>query len=175
MLGALAEAFAVDMSPIVVETLLSMLLTLPSPKHKTLYYYCLLIDMCKLLPTVPPQLERALNTLFNRLPQVAAALLAASRRASDAPPQLALPAALRPALEVELGRLGRCGGWRAALPWRRRRRLQLVRLRSFWPHFSAELLGELLRMDEARAHVASALTLDLLELRCAAGGVRSTM
>ena len=109
------------------------------------------------------------------LPQVAAALLAASRRASDAPPQLALPAALRPALEVELGRLGRCGGWRAALPWRRRRRLQLVRLRSFWPHFSAELLGELLRMDEARAHVASALTLDLLELRCAAGGVRSTM
>ena len=99
------------------------------------------------------------------LPQVAAALLAASRRASDAPPQLALPAALRPALEAELGRLGRCGGWRAALPWRRRRRLQLVRLRSFWPHFSAELLGELLRMDEARAHVAAALTLDLLELR----------
>ena len=50
-----------------------------------------------------------------------------------------------------------------------------MRLRSFWPHFSAELLGELLRMDEARAHVAAALTLDLLELRCAAAGVRSTM
>lgn len=102
------------------------------------------------------------------LAQLAAAL-AASWRASDAPPQLALPAALRPALEAELARLGRCGGWRAALPWRRRRRLQLVRLRSFWPHFSAELLGELLRMDEGRAHVATALTLDLLELRCAAG------
>ena len=91
--------------------------------------------------------------------------LKASRRASDAPPQLALPAALRPALEAELARLGRCGGWRAALLWRRRRRLKLVRLRSFWPHFSAELLGELLQMDEGRAHVAAALTLDLLELR----------
>ena len=106
---------------------------------------------------------------------MAVALLAASRRASDAPPQLALPAALRPALEAELARLGRCGGWRAALPWRRRRRLQLVRLRSFWPHFSAELLGELLRMDEGRAHIATALTLDLLELRCAAERVQSTV
>ncbi|KAL1514832.1 hypothetical protein AB1Y20_003917 [Prymnesium parvum] len=68
MLAALAEAMSLDASGVFVETIMSMLLTLPSPKHKTIYYYCLLIDMCKLLPSVPVQLEAALNTLFERLP-----------------------------------------------------------------------------------------------------------
>mmetsp|Transcript_65716 Transcript_65716/g.173480 ORF Transcript_65716/g.173480 Transcript_65716/m.173480 type:complete len:407 (-) Transcript_65716:130-1350(-) len=68
MLGALAEALSVDAAGVYVETILSMLLTLPSPKHKCLYYYCLLIDLCKLLPAFPLCLERALNSLFDHLP-----------------------------------------------------------------------------------------------------------
>lgn len=68
MLSGLADALSVDASEVYVETMLSMLLTLPSPKHKTLYYYCLMMGMCKLMSSVPVALEAALNTLFKRMP-----------------------------------------------------------------------------------------------------------
>ena len=53
-----------DLSALYVEVLLSQILTLPAPKHKQMYYACLVIDMCKLLTPFPVHLERAINRLF---------------------------------------------------------------------------------------------------------------
>ena len=70
LLAGLAEEHAVECSPLYVEVLLSLILTLPAPKHQQMYYASVLIDMCKLITAFPPALERALNSLFERLPRL---------------------------------------------------------------------------------------------------------
>ena len=60
----------VESSTLLVEVLLSLLLTLPAPKHQLMYYSCLIVDLCKLLTPFPVALEHALNALFARLPRL---------------------------------------------------------------------------------------------------------
>lgn len=70
LLVGMAEELMVDCSPLFAEVLLSLLLTLPSPKHKQMYYASVIIDMCKVVTSFPPALEKALNSLFGRLPRL---------------------------------------------------------------------------------------------------------
>ena len=58
----------VEASTLYVEVLLSLLLTLPAPRHPLAYYGCLLLDLSKLVLTFAPALEAALHVLFARLP-----------------------------------------------------------------------------------------------------------
>ena len=60
--------FGVEASTLYVEVLLSLLLTLPAPRHPLAYYGCLLLDLSKLVLTFAPALEAALHVLFARLP-----------------------------------------------------------------------------------------------------------
>ena len=55
--------------------IMSVMLTLPAPKHQLMYYACLLVDLCKLLTPFPVALEKALNELFARLPRLDVQLL----------------------------------------------------------------------------------------------------
>jgi hypothetical protein len=46
-----------------IETLLSMLLTLPSPRHRFVYYANLLLDLSRLITSAPQASDRALHIL----------------------------------------------------------------------------------------------------------------
>ena len=52
----------------VVEAIVGELLRLPTPAHPTVYYGCMLIELCKLQSTVHPALGAAINYLFEKLP-----------------------------------------------------------------------------------------------------------
>ena len=52
------------------QVLLSMLLSLPAPKHQVMYYECVIVDLCKLLSPFPLALEQAVNELYVRLPRM---------------------------------------------------------------------------------------------------------
>jgi hypothetical protein len=54
----------------VVEAILGELMRLPAPAHPTVYYSCMLIELCKLQSTIHPALGAAINYLFDALPQV---------------------------------------------------------------------------------------------------------
>ena len=66
-LGCLQEIHAVEASAAFVETILSMLLLLPTPRHKPVYYATLLLDLSKKFPPVPRLLVSAINRLFHSL------------------------------------------------------------------------------------------------------------
>ena len=68
------SAHAVDGAAVFVETLFSMMLALPRPRHPPLYYGTLLFDLSELLETAPRLLERALHRLVARLPDLDAEL-----------------------------------------------------------------------------------------------------
>lgn len=74
MLGE--SAHAVDGAAVFVETLFSMMLALPRPRHPPLCYMygTLLFDLSELLETAPRLLERALHRLVARLPDLDAEL-----------------------------------------------------------------------------------------------------
>ena len=70
LLVGMGDELGVDISPLLVEVLLSLMLSLPAPKHQLMYYSSLFVDLCKLLTPFPVALERALNELFARLPRL---------------------------------------------------------------------------------------------------------
>ena len=52
----------------VVEAILGELMRLPAPAHPTVYYSCMLIELCKLQSTIHPALGAAINYLFEKIP-----------------------------------------------------------------------------------------------------------
>ena len=72
MLGE--SAHAVDGAAVFVETLFSMMLALPRPRHPPLYYGTLLLHRTELLEATLRLLERALHRLVARLPDLDAEL-----------------------------------------------------------------------------------------------------
>ena len=70
LLVAMAEELGVDCSNLFVEVLFSSILMLPAPKHQQMYYASVMVDLCKLLQSVPIALERALNVLFAQVPRL---------------------------------------------------------------------------------------------------------
>ena len=70
LLHAGAQENGVNCASLYVEVLLASMLALPSPKHKQMFYACVVVDLCKLLPSVPLALETALNILFSSLPRL---------------------------------------------------------------------------------------------------------
>lgn len=74
LLLQLQENFAVDAASAYTETLLSMLLLLPSSRHKLAYYSCLLLNLSKAFVEVPALLQRAGNELMAAMPKLDAEL-----------------------------------------------------------------------------------------------------
>lgn len=52
----------------VVEAIMGEILKLPSPPHPTVYYSCMMIELCKLQSTLHPALGAAINYLFDKIP-----------------------------------------------------------------------------------------------------------
>lgn len=75
LLVGMGEELGVEIASLLVEVIMSVMLTLPAPKHQLMYYACLLVDLCKLLTPFPVALEKALNELFARLPRLDVQLL----------------------------------------------------------------------------------------------------
>ena len=69
LMQALGEETLVDCAPLFVEVLLSLILSLPAPRQKQMYFSCMIVDLCKLVSAVPLALEAALNQLFLKVGQ----------------------------------------------------------------------------------------------------------
>ena len=48
------------------------ILRIPSPAHPTVYYGCMMIELCKLQSTLHPALGAAINYLFEKIPYMQA-------------------------------------------------------------------------------------------------------
>jgi len=52
----------------VVEAIMGEILRMPTPAHPTVYYGCMMIELCKLQSTLHPALGAAINYLFEKIP-----------------------------------------------------------------------------------------------------------
>jgi len=59
----LQENLAVDACGPFVETILSMMLMLPAPRHRLAYYSNLLLDLSRAITAAPQMLVRSINAL----------------------------------------------------------------------------------------------------------------